>query len=192
MKTILALISAGLACIASATAYGGDSGDSGDTNSSGVRGWTNPRTGVFHPLPSLLGAAPANLLTFSGTVNANVTGTISPALSGTETLSCEIVIVVSGSSTTASYYQQKSDFVPATVSGASFTCPATLNYLAHIDSSITTPELEISVDLEAIATTTGTVPLSRSMSASRPDLEVVLPLPRSGVTTNKTFSGVVF
>jgi hypothetical protein len=192
MNLRLALFSAGLSCLASFSSYAQEIGARGD-----VFGVMNLRTGIFKAIPVTPTPAAA-LSAVGGTVNTTITGTIAPALAATVKVYCTVYIYISAANYSItpiySYAQTKSGTALATITGNSFSCAVTLEYLAHLVVANTNPMLAISYSLIGIDPTVEPLAVhvhgvdTRDMGGEDP---ISIPLPANGTTTKEAFT-VVF
>lgn len=101
----------------------------------GIRGYPDPRTGIFHsmPHPDLQAADVPPPTTFGGKFVFNFTITVSSTLASTAKIGCEVTASLEDAASLNSILETAS--VVATLSGSTASCTVTVPYSWNLSSS---------------------------------------------------------
>lgn len=154
----------------------------------GIRGYLNPRTGAFHPLPVVEAqdeVAPA-LTTFGGKFVANFTITVNSTIASTTKLAC----IFSASLVDASTGNVIEEIAASAVSrgsGSTVSCSVTLPYSWSLGSA-STDRVSLTWNIEApVEFSTSTQYPTRFSSQVLGSISV----PANGATTTETIAATI-
>ena len=151
----------------------------------GIRGYLDPRTGIFHalPVPDLQEADVPPPAATGGKLVFNFTITVSSALASTTKIFCTASATVLEA--TLSEFAESAS-VTATRSGSTATCTVTIPYSWNL-STVSTDRVSLSYTIIAGVPTT-TIPLAtRTSEHSLPPISV----PANGATTTATITATI-
>lgn len=150
-------------------------------NGTGIRGYYDPQTRTFHPLPKAAQEAPEplTLTNFIGTVKVAFTITLKTA--GLTNIDCVVIVSVSDSTVPNQRRVGELGIVPATGTGATRTCTVSVPYSWEL---ATQPTDKMVTSYEITDNVLGKVPIPDRTSFLTPlDSRAV---PASGATTSLT------
>jgi hypothetical protein len=159
------------------------------TNGARVLGYEDPQTGRFHPLPTAV--AEATTTPTTGTVEVTFNIKLVTAFAKGTTINCSIDLsgLVENTTTfTATTYEETAGS-PATISGSTATCAATIPYswLVPAASSTTSESFSGSYTVSAYpATTSTTTLLTSAYRSSSSSFVAATAIPASGTVSKYT------
>jgi len=152
----------------------------------GIRGYLDPRTGIFHSIPHLVQDAadvppPA---TFGGKFVFNFTITVSSTLASTAKIFCEATATTEDIATANIILETAA--VTATRSGSTATCTVTIPYSWNLSSASSD---KVSLTYQIIAG----VPTTTNPLAGRVSEQTVgtISVPANGATTTETITATI-
>lgn len=161
------------------------------TTVQGIRGYLDPRTGVFHalPQPELQDSAvePAALTTFGGKIVVNFTITVDSAIASTNKIGCSVTVGLIDTAGLNTITEQAGTAVTRGT-GSTVSCSVTIPYSWKL-ASATTDSVGIQYFITSpveVATPAGEFP-TRTSSQSLPAIKV----PVNGATTTETVTATI-
>ena len=165
-----------------------------DEAARGIRGYLDPRTGVFHPLPQTAAAADAEaaaaaatLTTFTGKIVVNFTITVDSTIASTNKLACSVTATLDDIGNTNLILEQAATAVTRGTA-ATVACSVTIPYswkLATAATDTISLSYQILSPVEA-STVAGQYPI-RTSSQSIGTIKV----PTTGTTTTEAVAATI-
>ena len=153
----------------------------GNRKPQGILGVLDPRTGVFHTLPSVADSADAQpLIATTGKFVVNFTITVAATIASTAKIAC--VVNASTADAASGNFVQEEAAALATRSGSTATCTVNIPYSWNL-SSASIDKVTLTYSIEAPVEATATTAFPQRMSTQS---LATIAVPTSGTTTTET------